>query len=175
MKIRNIKDDKIRLLAIENFKKMEPLDTILDIDLEDAFDWGETLEGDKFWWAVDDGETPEIPNTEEEPEIDLSKCKEGDRLLCRDGSIMIYTKDSETFEGLLMKLWRNDGKYFALREVDKDIIQILPHENPSISISRKELYDLLKNAYRWGRDNGSNRSEKNFNDMLETNWVKKYL
>lgn len=35
-------------------------------------------------------------------------------------------------------------------------------------MTNEKLTELLKIAYRWGRDNGSNRSEKNFNDLLQT-------
>lgn len=39
----------------------------------------------------------------------------------------------------------------------------------------EKLKELLKQAYRWGVDNGSLRSEKNFNDFLETSAVKQAL
>lgn len=38
-----------------------------------------------------------------------------------------------------------------------------------------ELKKLLKKAYRWGRDNGEGRSEKNFNHLLETKEVSEFL
>src|SRR5690606_8257132 len=37
------------------------------------------------------------------------------------------------------------------------------------------LTELLKIAYRWGRDNGSNRSDKNFNDLLQTEAINQAL
>ena len=39
----------------------------------------------------------------------------------------------------------------------------------------KKIIDLLKSAYRWGVDNGSNRSEKNFNDFLQTSLIRELL
>jgi len=35
--------------------------------------------------------------------------------------------------------------------------------------------EILWHAFIWGRMNGSGRSEKNFNDMLETSWAKELL
>lgn len=35
-------------------------------------------------------------------------------------------------------------------------------------MTEQKLTELLRHAYHWGRDNGSNRSEKNFNDFLQT-------
>ena len=34
--------------------------------------------------------------------------------------------------------------------------------------AEQKLKELLRQAYQWGRDNGSNRNEKNFNDFLQT-------
>ena len=42
-------------------------------------------------------------------------------------------------------------------------------------MTENKQIELLRIAYRWGRDNGSNRSEKNFNDLLETEAIKKSL
>lgn len=42
-------------------------------------------------------------------------------------------------------------------------------------MTNEKLTELLKIAYRWGRDNGSNRSEKNFNDLLETEAISQAL
>ena len=42
-------------------------------------------------------------------------------------------------------------------------------------MTNEKLTELLKIAYRWGRDNGSNRSEKNFNDLLQTEAISKAL
>lgn len=39
----------------------------------------------------------------------------------------------------------------------------------------KKLTELLRQAYHWGRDNGSNRSEKNFNDLLQTEAINQAL
>lgn len=39
----------------------------------------------------------------------------------------------------------------------------------------EQLKDLLKQAYVFGRDNGSNKSENNFNDFLQTEAVQKAL
>jgi hypothetical protein len=39
-------------------------------------------------------------------------------------------------------------------------------------MKKEELQELLKLAYRWGQDNGSNRSDKNFNDFLQTSKAK---
>jgi hypothetical protein len=38
-----------------------------------------------------------------------------------------------------------------------------------------KLKELLRQAYRWGVDNGSGRSEKNFNDFLQTSAVEEAL
>lgn len=38
----------------------------------------------------------------------------------------------------------------------------------SVLSANNKLTDTLKHAYEWGRANGSNRSEKNFNDFIET-------
>jgi len=38
-----------------------------------------------------------------------------------------------------------------------------------------EMGKLLKAAYRWGRDNGEGRSEKNLNDFMQTSLVKSHL
>ena len=37
----------------------------------------------------------------------------------------------------------------------------------------KEITEVLKAAYHWGRDNGEGRSDKNFNDFLNTSVVSK--
>lgn len=42
-------------------------------------------------------------------------------------------------------------------------------------MTNEKLKELLKIAYRWGRDNGSNRSENNFNDLLKTEVVSQAL
>lgn len=42
-------------------------------------------------------------------------------------------------------------------------------------MTNEKLKELLKIAYRWGRDNGSNRSEKNFNDLLQTEAISQAL
>lgn len=42
-------------------------------------------------------------------------------------------------------------------------------------MKQQKLTELLRHAYQWGRDNGSNRSEKNFNDFLKTEAVKQAL
>lgn len=42
-------------------------------------------------------------------------------------------------------------------------------------MANEKLTELLKIAYRWGRDNGSNRSEKNFNDLLQTEAISQAL
>jgi hypothetical protein len=42
-------------------------------------------------------------------------------------------------------------------------------------MTEQKLTELLRHAYHWGRDNGSNRSEKNFNDFLQTKAVKQAL
>ena len=42
-------------------------------------------------------------------------------------------------------------------------------------MTERKLTELLRHAYHWGRDNGSNRSEKNFNDFLQTEVVKQAL
>ncbi len=42
-------------------------------------------------------------------------------------------------------------------------------------MTTEEITELLKIAYRWGRDNGSNRSEKNFNDLLQTEAINQAL
>lgn len=42
-------------------------------------------------------------------------------------------------------------------------------------MTNEKLTELLKIAYRWGRDNGSNRSEKNFNDLLQTKAISEAL
>ena len=42
-------------------------------------------------------------------------------------------------------------------------------------MTNEKLTELLKIAYRWGRDNGSNRSEKNFNDLLQTEAISQAL
>lgn len=40
------------------------------------------------------------------------------------------------------------------------------------SIEMKEkIIEMLKAAYHWGRDNGEGRSDKNFNDFLNTSIV----
>lgn len=38
-----------------------------------------------------------------------------------------------------------------------------------------KLTEFLRIAYRWGIDNGSNRSEKNFNDLLQTEAISQAL
>ena len=42
-------------------------------------------------------------------------------------------------------------------------------------MTNEKLTELLKIAYRWGRDNGLNRSEKNFNDLLQTEAISQAL
>lgn len=42
-------------------------------------------------------------------------------------------------------------------------------------MTEQKLTELLRHAYDWGRDNGSNRSEKNFNDFLQTKAVQQAL
>ena len=42
-------------------------------------------------------------------------------------------------------------------------------------MTTEKLTELLKIAYRCGRDNGSNRSEKNFNDLLQTEEISQAL
>ena len=42
-------------------------------------------------------------------------------------------------------------------------------------INKEKLIELLKIAYRWGLDNGSNRSDKNFNDLLQTSSIRQSL
>ena len=34
-------------------------------------------------------------------------------------------------------------------------------------MTKERLIELLRNSYLWGRENGSNRSELNFNDWLD--------
>ena len=43
------------------------------------------------------------------------------------------------------------------------------------TMTKEKLTQLLKIAYRWGRDNGEGRSEKNFNDLLDTKAVNEAL
>ena len=42
-------------------------------------------------------------------------------------------------------------------------------------MTEEKLTELLRNAYQCGRDNGSNKSENNFNDFLQTEAVQKAL
>jgi hypothetical protein len=35
-------------------------------------------------------------------------------------------------------------------------------------MTREQIIDFAKSAYLWGVDNGSNRSDKNFNDFIQT-------
>lgn len=42
-------------------------------------------------------------------------------------------------------------------------------------MTNEKLTELLKIAYRWGLNNGSNRSEKNFNDLLQTEAISQTL
>ncbi len=42
-------------------------------------------------------------------------------------------------------------------------------------MKKEELKKLLYFAYLWGRDNGEGRSEKNFNDFLQTSAISKEL
>jgi len=42
-------------------------------------------------------------------------------------------------------------------------------------MDKERAYQILKSLYQWGRDNGSLRSEKNFNDWLETSQAKEML
>jgi len=42
-------------------------------------------------------------------------------------------------------------------------------------MTEQKLTELLRHAYQCGRDNGSNRGEKNFNDFLQTEAVKQAL
>lgn len=42
-------------------------------------------------------------------------------------------------------------------------------------MTNQKLTELLRIAYHWGRDNGSNRSEKNFNDLLQTEAINQAL
>ena len=42
-------------------------------------------------------------------------------------------------------------------------------------MTNEKLTELLKIAYRWGRENGSNRSDKNFNDLLQTEAISQAL
>lgn len=42
-------------------------------------------------------------------------------------------------------------------------------------MTKQKLTELLRHAYQWGRDNGSNRSEKNFNDFLQIEAVQQAL
>jgi hypothetical protein len=40
---------------------------------------------------------------------------------------------------------------------------------------KDKIIEILKHAYHWGRDNGEGRSEKNFNDFLETSTFKDFI
>jgi len=42
-------------------------------------------------------------------------------------------------------------------------------------MTEQKLTELLRHAYYCGRDNGSNRSDKNFNDFLQTEAAKRVL
>ena len=42
-------------------------------------------------------------------------------------------------------------------------------------MKKEKLTELLKIAYRWGRDNGKGKSEKNFNDLLSTKAINEAL
>ena len=42
-------------------------------------------------------------------------------------------------------------------------------------MKNEKLIELLRIAYRWGRDNGEGRSEKNFNDLLQTEAINQVL
>lgn len=42
-------------------------------------------------------------------------------------------------------------------------------------MSREDIDKLIEAAYRWGRDNGSKRSDKNLNDFKETKIYKKLM
>jgi len=42
-------------------------------------------------------------------------------------------------------------------------------------MTEQRLKELLRHAYEWGKQNGSNRREKNFKDFLQTEAVRKAL
>ena len=42
-------------------------------------------------------------------------------------------------------------------------------------MDKERAYEILKSLYQWGRANGSMRSEKNFNDWLETSEAKELI
>ena len=42
-------------------------------------------------------------------------------------------------------------------------------------MTEQELTELLRIAYQWGRDYGANRSDKNFNDLLQTEAISQAL
>ena len=60
MKIRDIKDEKIRELAIDNCDRGEGYGSELVI----AFYWGRTKEGEEFWSDINKGNTPKIQTRE---------------------------------------------------------------------------------------------------------------
>ena len=75
------------------------------------------------------------------------------------------------FESMEQFYKQADGSYkdsIFVMEND-DFFELVPEK------TSEEIKEVLKLAYLWGRDNGEGRSEKNFNDMLETSWAKKLL
>ena len=51
----------------------------------------------------------------------------------------------------------------------------LPALLESIGVTEERMTTLLRAAYHWGRDNGFGRSEKNFNDFVNTSSVQQTL
>ena len=62
MKIRDIKNNELRELAYRRIDKDWNYNKFLETnELDDAFDWDDTLEGNEFWNEVDDGKITELP------------------------------------------------------------------------------------------------------------------
>lgn len=86
----------------------------------------------------------------------------------------IYSKN-ETIESMVERgkqMKDMTGESFIS---DKYFENLQQCELVKIFVTNEKLTDLLKTAYRWGRDYGSNQSEKNFNDLLQTEAVKRAL
>ena len=71
MKIRDIKDEKIRELAIDNCERGYGFND----NLKDAFFWDESIEGHEFWSSVNKGNIPKIQTREAKLEQGLKDVK----------------------------------------------------------------------------------------------------
>lgn len=143
-----------------------------DFPLEDSFDAGMIIQIDSFYATreyVEDVEVYRLNVRVLAKDVAYNKKVAQHNWFDSNGNPTL-----DYFEANPTKNESGDYEDFIYVMGNDDFFEMVSDEKPII-LTNKELYALLDKTYRWGRDNGTNRSDKNFNDMLEVEWVKKYM